>query len=135
MGDSAPNDNQPDIKVRLDKWLWAVRIYKTRSNATEACKAGHVKLDGTTAKPSHIVRVGQSIEARVGDILRVVKVTGLLEKRVGAKLVPDFLEDHSPVQEKKDNVPRGFHQIPVRSKGAGRPTKKERRQLDSFEGP
>lgn len=120
--------------VRIDKWMWAVRIYKTRSLATEACKAGHVKIDGSNVKPSHAVKIDQEIEARVGTMRRKVVVKGLLDKRVGAKLVNNYLEDNSPPIEKSENyIPQRF-QIPTRSKGTGRPTKKERRQLDSYSG-
>lgn len=131
--DPTPETSQID-PVRIDKWLWAVRIYKTRSLATEACKAGHVKLDGSNVKPSYAVKIGQEIEARVGTVQRKVIVKALLDKRVGAKLVPEYLDDHSPPIEKSEHTVPHRYQIPTRSKGTGRPTKKERRQLDSYSG-
>ena len=85
--------------VRIDKWLWAVRLYKTRSLATTACRAGHVKMKGENVKPSHSVKVGQVFAARIGEINRTFKVLGLLEKRVGAKLVEQHLEDLTPAAE------------------------------------
>jgi ribosome-associated heat shock protein Hsp15 len=119
--------------VRLDKWLWAVRIYKSRSVAADACNSGKVQIGSQPVKPSRSVKVGETITAIAGDIKRTVKVTRLLEKRVGAKLVKDFLEDLTPAIEyeksrEKQMLPPPF----LRAKGAGRPTKKERRSLNPF---
>jgi ribosome-associated heat shock protein Hsp15 len=120
-------------EVRIDKWLWAVRLFKTRSLATVACRAGHVKFQGESVKPSHVVRIGQVFNARTGDLNRTVKVTGLLEKRVGAKLVDQYLEDLTPAAEYlRAAEDRKLPQAPKRPKGAGRPTKKERRQLEQL---
>ena len=85
--------------ARLDKWLWAVRIYKTRSDAAEACRGSAVRLNETIAKPSAKVRIGHTIQARTKALTRTLHVTGLTEKRVGASLVPDFLEDNTPESE------------------------------------
>ena len=120
-------------EVRIDKWLWAVRLYKTRSLATEACRGGHVTIDGHAVKPSRGVRVEEVVTARSNDLVRTVKVTGLLQSRVGPKLVGNFLEDLTPaseylrVMEAKKQMA-----IPVRPKGSGRPTKKQRRDLEKL---
>jgi ribosome-associated heat shock protein Hsp15 len=116
-------------QVRLDKWLWAVRLYRTRSLATLACHAGHVKIGGQSVKPSREVRLGEVISALAGRVNRTIKVVALLERRVGAKLVSQYLEDQTPPEEyararaeaaaSAGNFPQGF----------GRPTKKQRRQL------
>ena len=122
----------PLSDVRLDKWLWAVRLYKTRPLASAACKAGHVQVAGHNVKPSHRVKVHEIFVARIGEITRTVKVIGLLEQRVGAKLVGQFLEDQTPASEY--NKPRAPHFAPlfVRPKGRGRPTKKDRRAIGPF---
>jgi ribosome-associated heat shock protein Hsp15 len=122
----------PLTDSRIDKWLWAIRVFKSRSSAIDACKAGHVKVDGASVKPSHIVKINQTIEARVGDRVRIVKVLGFLDKRLSAKDVQPFFEDHSPVPDPGDRLPN-FIPVPLRIKGTGRPTKKERRQLDSWQ--
>jgi len=122
----------PQSGVRLDKWLWAVRLYKSRNLAGMACRAGHVRVNGDPAKPSHTVRVGELITAKTGDIERTVRVIGMLERRVGAKLVPQAAEDLTPPSEyAKRRVPPV---LPLfqRPQGAGRPSKKQRRELDSF---
>src|SRR5206468_5704964 len=85
--------------VRIDKWLWAVRLFKSRSLATEACNAGHVKIGGNSVKPSRAVRSGEEITALAGRIHRTVKVVALLHQRVGAKLVSQFVEDLTPAEE------------------------------------
>ena len=122
----------PPTEVRLDKWLWAVRLYKTRTSAADACKAGHVRIGGLKAKPSHIMKLHEIIVAQIGEITRTVKVMGLLEQRVGARLVPQFLEDQTPASEyNKPREPR-FAPLFRRPKGQGRPTKKERRDISRF---
>jgi ribosome-associated heat shock protein Hsp15 len=123
----------PVEEIRLDKWLWAVRLYKTRSLATTACRAGHVKIDGANVKPSRTVRISEVITARTGELNRTVKVLGLIQQRVGPKLVGKYMEDQTPAAEylrvAQDRLqPRA----PRRDKGAGRPTKKERRQLENL---
>ena len=120
-------------EVRIDKWLWAVRLFKTRTIATAACKGGHVKLRGENVKPSHIVRVEQIFSVRAGDVNRTVKVVGLLEKRVGAKLVDKYLEDLTPAAEYlRAAEDKRLPQAPQRRKGMGRPTKKDRRDLENL---
>ena len=116
--------------TRIDKWLWVVRIYKTRSIATEACAGGKVKIDGNTVKASRMVRKGDIIQVRKRVIKYEYKVLKIAEKRMGAKLVPDFLEDITP-EEELDKLESAHKQpIQTREKGQGRPTKKERRVMD-----
>ncbi|MGP5687306.1 RNA-binding S4 domain-containing protein [Glutamicibacter ardleyensis] len=112
-------------KVRLDAWLWAVRIYKTRSAATTACRAGHVRLNGDPVKASQIVAPGDRIRVRKDGWDRELEVTGLISKRVGAPVAVKCYLDHTPPREKVV-VP----QVPIRDRGAGRPTKKDRREMD-----
>jgi ribosome-associated heat shock protein Hsp15 len=121
-------------KLRIDKYLWAIRIFKTRTLAADACKAGRVKLDGSNIKPSHEVKVGEVYSVSKGIERKVVKVTGLLENRVDAKTAVLFYDDMTPVQET-----HGFQsmfQAPVlrRDRGTGRPTKKDRREIDDLQG-
>ena len=120
--------------VRADRWLWAVRLYKTRSLAAAACQAGHVQINGQPCKPARSVRPGDVLTALTGEIQRTVKVLAPLENRIGAKLVPTYLEDLTPQAEYEK--PREKLSAPVgqRVKGAGRPTKRERRVLGSFFG-
>ena len=120
-------------EVRLDKWLWAVRLYKTRSVATAACRAGHVKIKGESVKPSHNVRLSEVITVRTGELNRTVKVIGLLEQRVGPKIVSQYLEDQTPAAEYlRVEQNRFLPHAPRRPKGSGRPTKKDRRQLENL---
>jgi ribosome-associated heat shock protein Hsp15 len=119
--------------VRIDKWLWAVRLYKSRTMAGAACTGGHVKMSEQPVKPSRGVRIGEVITAVTGDITRTVKVIGLLERRVGAKLVSQYLEDLTPASEYNKQREKHFLPPPViRPKGMGRPTKKERRNLEKL---
>jgi len=113
-------------KTRIDRWLWAVRLFKTRSAAQRACEGGHVQVNGRRAKPATSVRVGDTVEARAGGRQRVVEVTGLLSTRVGASVAAECLIDHSPAPTPGEPQPS----VPRRARGAGRPTKRERRQLD-----
>ena len=121
--------------ARIDKWLWAVRIYKTRSIAAAECKKGRVLLNGTQAKPSHTVKVGDVVSVKKPPITWSFQVKQAIEKRVGAKLVPDMMENvTAPDQLELLEVSKisGFIN---RAKGTGRPTKKERRELDDFTDP
>jgi ribosome-associated heat shock protein Hsp15 len=116
--------------TRVDKWLWAVRLYKTRSAATEACAAGHVKVNGASAKAAHPVRVGDRVEAFVHDRQRVLEVVQIIEKRVSASLAAEAVVDHSPPPPEKE-----WYMTFARDPGAGRPTKKDRRNLDRLRKP
>ena len=114
--------------VRVDKWLWSVRRYKTRSEATEACRGGHVRIDGEPAKPASMVRVGQLVVTTGGGGERRFAVEKLIEKRVSAPLAQECYVDHSPPAPPREAMP-----IPLyRNAGAGRPTKRDRRQLDEL---
>ncbi|QEC52341.1 heat shock protein Hsp15 [Anseongella ginsenosidimutans] len=117
-------------KSRIDKWLWAVRLFKTRSLASEACKSGKVKISGKSVKPSHVVKVSEEISIQKGGSKKVVRVKDLLERRVDAATAALFFEDITPPEE-NPAFPSAFH-TPVfkRNRGAGRPTKKERREMD-----
>lgn len=116
--------------IRIDKWLWAVRAFKTRSQATEACKSGKVKIDDITVKPSREVKLNEEIIVQINYISRTLKVIGLLNNRVGAKLVADFMEDLTPPEEyEKEKIKREIN-YEYRDRGLGRPTKKERRLID-----
>lgn len=121
--------------VRLDKWLWATRFYKTRSLATEACQADHVRIEGQPAKPSRQVRAGDVIQVRLPGITRTVRVLQAADKRVGAKNLPALLEDLTPPEEYRQHEEWKRSSLAVRLKGAGRPTKKERRQMDRARRP
>jgi ribosome-associated heat shock protein Hsp15 len=116
--------------TRIDRWLWSVRLVKTRSLAAQACRAGHVQVNGVRAKPAATVRVGDTVRARLGGRQRVVEVVGLLDTRVGAELAAACLIDRSPPPPPRDPL-SGFG---GRDPGAGRPTKRQRRQLDRARG-
>jgi ribosome-associated heat shock protein Hsp15 len=112
--------------VRVDKWLWAVRLYKTRSEATDACRAGHVKLNGSSAKPASLVKPGDALVVRNASGEHVVEVTGVLEKRVGAAIATSCYIDRTPPAAPEERAIVNF----ARERGTGRPTKRDRRQLD-----
>jgi len=118
--------------VRIDKWLWAVRIYKTRSKATEACRKGHVSIGELPVKPSHMIHIGETIRVRKSPVTRSFKVLALSGKRMGAKLVVDFVEDVTPSEELKLLEIQKHMRWSTRDRGTGRPTKKDRRELDDF---
>ena len=118
--------------VRIDKYLWAIRAYKTRSDATDACKGGKVRINGLDIKPSKDVRVGDVITVRKGAVVFTYKVLQLVEKRQGAKLVSEFAENLTPEEElMKLRAPVETIFL-KRDRGMGRPTKKDRRQLDAL---
>lgn len=119
---------------RLDKWLWCVRIFKTRNLATEACRLGHVEVGGGTAKPAREVHAGDIVMVRQGLIVRTLVVLGGLQARVGAKRVAEFCEDRTPPEEFEKMRTQRVQQVLAREKGSGRPTKRERRTLDRFLG-
>lgn len=117
------------IEVRVDKWLWAVRLFKTRTLAAEACKAGHVKIGGQNVKPARGVKLHEVITAQTGELVRTVKVMGLLDRRVGAKFVSQYLDDQTPAAEYAKSREAGQQPLFRRPRGMGRPTKRERRKL------
>jgi ribosome-associated heat shock protein Hsp15 len=123
-----------DEGMRLDKWLWCVRIYKTRREAIEACRSGRVSINGTVAKPARSVRVGDRVNARTLSFDRTLAVIGLTEKRVGAGLVAGFLDDLTPKEEYERGRKTAVERVLGRTRGSGRPTKRERREMDRLLG-
>ena len=118
--------------VLIYKWLWAVRIYKTRSQATEACRGGHVRINGHPVKASHDVKLNEILAARTGHLTKTVKVLGRVEQRVSAAAAKAFAEDLTPAAEYQKAQEPNYQPRFFRPKGLGRPTKKERRKLDLF---
>lgn len=119
---------------RLDKWLWTVRLFKTRSLATDACRAGSVSVNGQAAKPSRDVRLGETIVVQQGLVTRTLHVRGFPPGRVGAKRVPSYCEEVTPPEEFEKGRTQPIQHLLAREKGSGRPTKRERRQLDRLFG-
>ena len=119
-------------ELRIDKYLWAIRVYKTRTDATDACKGGKVRVNGADTKPSKSVKVGDTIVARKGAVTYTDKVLQLIDKRQGAKLVPNYAENLTPAEElAKLRAPVETFFL-KRDRGAGRPTKKDRRQMEDL---
>lgn len=118
--------------VRIDKYLWAIRVFKTRSDAADACNGNKVKLNGVNAKAAKAVKPGDTIEVRRGSALLSYRVVKLSESRMGAALVPDFAENLTPLEELEKLKPPKETIVLQRDKGSGRPTKKERRQLEDL---
>ena len=118
--------------TRIDKWLWAVRIFKTRALASEACAGGKIKIDGTAVKASRNIVQNDIVQVRKGVVKYLYKVRQTAEKRMGAKLVHDFLEDMTPEEELAKLESAQKQPIQTREKGQGRPTKRERRNMDKF---
>ncbi|MFH0867623.1 MAG: RNA-binding S4 domain-containing protein [Bacteroidota bacterium] len=116
--------------VRIDKWLWAVRIFKTRTMASDACRCGKVIINDVEVKPSREVKAGDVIIVKTGPIRKTLKVLNLLENRVSAKLVAQFIEDMTPAEEYKKLEMMRDSNFVTRNRGAGRPTKRERRDID-----
>lgn len=118
--------------IRVDKWLWAVRLFKTRSQATLACRKGHVSIAGLPVKPSRVIHPGEIVDVRKAPVTRRFKVLKLAEKRMSAKLVAAYIEEVTP-QEQLDLLDMQKHMNwSNRDRGTGRPTKKDRRDLDQF---
>ena len=119
-------------ELRIDKYLWAIRVYKTRTDATDACKGGKVRINGADTKPSKLVKPGDMIVARKGAVTYTYRVIQLIDKRQGAKLVPDYAENLTPPEElAKLRAPVETFFL-KRDRGAGRPTKKDRRQMEDL---
>jgi ribosome-associated heat shock protein Hsp15 len=117
---------------RIDKWLWAVRLFKTRTQAADACSSNYVFIEGHPVKPSRIIKPGQLIEIKRAGLTRKIEVLSLLEKRVSAKLVADYYKDRTPKEEIEAYKARVAKAAAYRQPGTGRPTKKERRSMDDF---
>ena len=116
--------------VRVDSWIWSVRLTKTRSQAATACRAGHVKVNGERVKPAHPVRVGDQVRLFHAGRERIVVVSQLLRKRVGAPVAAKAYVDHSPPPPPREEALA----VPRRDRGAGRPTKRDRRELERLLG-
>jgi ribosome-associated heat shock protein Hsp15 len=116
--------------MRVDRWLWAVRLYKTRSLAAKACLAGHVRIAGQSVKPSRDVRIGDLVQARTGYANRTVRVLALLARRVGPKVAAEYVEDLTPGEEFVRARAKAIKDRPLHMAGFGRPTKKQRRQWE-----
>lgn len=116
--------------ARVDAWLWAVRVYKTRSAATTACRAGHVRVNGERAKAAQPVRPGDELRVRIQGFDRILVVKKTIAKRVGAALVAESVDDRTPPPPPRESMPF----VPVRDRGAGRPTKRDRRDIEKLRG-
>ncbi len=120
------------MPVRIDKYLWCIRVFKSRSIATDACDGGKVKIEGSSVKPSRHVKIGEVITVQQGYVKRAFKVVDLLEKRVSAPLVKNFAIDITSQEELDKLQTERFVSYQSKFKGVGRPTKKDRRLLDKF---
>ncbi|MFM8334050.1 MAG: RNA-binding S4 domain-containing protein [Opitutaceae bacterium] len=125
-------ESSPAAAMRLDKWLWAVRMHRSRALATDACRAGSVLVNDLVAKPAREVRPGEMVSVKVGLITRTLRVIGVPRSRVGAKLVGDYCADLTPPEEMAKLRERTVQQVLAREKGSGRPTKRDRRLLDQL---
>ena len=119
---------------RLDKWLWSVRAFKTRSDASAACRGNNVKINDLPAKAGRDVHVGETISVRIGMITRILRVSGIPRSRVGAKLLADFVSDLTPPEEIERAKQAGIEHMLARERGRGRPTKKDRRSMAQLFG-
>lgn len=122
-------------EVRIDKWMWATRIFKTRSIAADACKKGRVMVGGVSVKPSRTIKIGDVIQVRKPPVTFSFKVVGLTQNRVGAKLVPEYMENVTTPDQYELLEMNKISGFVNRAKGMGRPTKKERRELEQFTEP
>jgi ribosome-associated heat shock protein Hsp15 len=120
-------------KLRIDKYLWSIRVFKTRTLAADACKAGRVKMDGNNIKPSHEVKLGDVYQVSKGPDRKTIRVTGLLENRTDAKTAVGFYEDITPVEETPGFKSMFHSPILKRDRGTGRPTKRDRREIDGLQ--
>lgn len=118
--------------IRIDKYLWAVRLFKTRSLATDACRSGRVKMNGMPLKPSHEVSEGEIYELNIEQTHKTIQVKALLSNRVGAKLVENYLIDLTPAEEYERIEMARRYSFEKRDRGIGRPTKRDRREIEEF---
>ena len=119
-------------EARIDKWLWAARVYKTRTLASDACKNGRITIHGALAKPSRTVKVGDQVGVKKSTITYTFRVLQAIEKRVGAKLLPEVFENITPPEQYELLEMNQISGFIDRARGTGRPTKKDRRALDDF---
>jgi ribosome-associated heat shock protein Hsp15 len=117
-------------RARVDAWIWAVRITKTRSAATSACRAGHVRVNGERAKAAQTVGIGDEVRVRQNGFDRILGVKGIIVKRVGAPIAAQYVDDRTPPPPSPEETAA----VPVRERGAGRPSKRERRDLEKLRG-
>ena len=120
--------------MRLDQWLWTMRVFKTRVNSADAIKGGHIEVNSQPCKPAREMKVGDLIVAKIGPLTRTLRFLAEPPSRVGAKLVAQFAEDLTPPEEYQKAREPSFFPVMRRERGTGRPTKKERRKLDEHEG-
>ena len=120
------------MEIRVDKYLWAMRIYKTRSIATDACKCGRVKMNGVEIKPSRAFHVGDVFTVRKGSITYTYRILQLASNRLGAKMVPEYLQDITPKEQLELLELARYAAQSGRDRGTGRPTKKDRRDIEQF---
>lgn len=125
-------ENTTENQVRIDKWLWAVRIFKTRSEASDACSKGKVFISEVAVKSSRIVKLNDLINVRQNQIFRTFRVKGIITNRISAKLAPDFAEDITAPDELSKLEMATINALVYRDRGTGRPTKKERRFIDKL---
>ena len=121
--------------ARIDKWLWAARIYKTRSIAADACKNGRITINGVNVKPSHTIKAGEVVSVKKSPITDSFKVLKPIEQRVGAKLIPEVYENVTDAKQYELLEMSRISGFVDRARGTGRPTKKDRRQMDAFVDP
>lgn len=121
--------------ARIDKWLWAARIFKTRSIAADACKNSRVTIDGQNVKPSHVVKVGETVSVKKPPVVYSFKILQCIEQRVGAKLIPNIYENVTDPKQYEILEMSRISGFIDRARGTGRPTKKDRRSLDAFNEP
>ncbi|MBA4137288.1 MAG: RNA-binding protein [Opitutus sp.] len=119
---------------RLDKWLWSVRVFKTRAEATAVCRNGRVQVNGIDAKPGRDVHIGEVVTARVGMVTRTLKIVGIPKSRLAAKLLPEFVADLTPPAEYERAKQASLEHMLARERGKGRPTKKDRRAMGHLFG-
>ena len=121
---------QAQGSVRVDVWIWSVRLTKTRAQAAAACRAGHVRVNGERAKPAQALRVGEEVRLRHAGRDRIVVVSKIVRKRVGPPVAAECFVDNSPPPPPREAT----IQVPVRDRGAGRPTKRDRREMERLQG-
>lgn len=122
------------MEVRADAYLWAIRMYKSRTLAGTAIKGGKVKVNDEKIKPSRLVKIGERYTLFIGSSKKIIEVVGLTDKRGNYETAKKFYADHSPPPEKNEKLPAAFFTVNIkRDKGSGRPTKKDRRDLDDFD--
>ncbi len=127
---SLQNDFSAQIdKLRVDKWLWMVRLFKTRTMASDACNAGKVKINGINCKPSREVKTGEELQVKIGQLQKTVQIIAFPKNRIPAKLIPDYYMDMTPAEE-YERMKMLSSRFESRDHGIGRPTKRDRRQLE-----